>query len=129
MTSLNEQLFKVGLITEKQFHEADAEEELKNRVDYSAVHHDAPISCANLDYCDSMQKFKQDAKEILLGDASQIKTIIKKAHRFKGQPGSKKFIWFFYQVQDALNNLPIEKREQLLKRAFRKAGFMFTISK
>lgn len=124
MGTLSEELFRVGLVSEKQFREQQAEEELEGERSRNSQLSQLKSSwkregCDELDQCPSMGKFKHLAKEILSKDPSQIRIIIQKAHRFKA---NKKFIWFFYQVKDGLEKVPEGKREQLLNRAFRKSG-------
>lgn len=122
MGTLSEKLFNLGLIPEKQFREQQAQEVLEGERRQQAqisVLKNGHRFCDELDTCSIMHEFKHVAKQILLGDPSQIRVIIQKAHRFKG---NKKFIWFFYQVRDGLSKLPAEKHERFLDKAFRKSG-------
>jgi hypothetical protein len=127
--TLSEQLFKAGLLSEKQFREQQAEEELEkerlNRAQISKLAINERKDCDELDKCLTMREFKHQAKQILLQESSQIRVVIQKAHRFKS---NKKFIWFFYHVRDDLQKLPQDKHEQFLNKAFRKSGSTFTIS-
>lgn len=127
MKTLAEQLREKGLISEKTFRESEAQQALDSQKQGTS-----PLGSKtfdDLDGCKSMREFKQIAKIILARDKTQIKPIIQKAHdKFKGQKGDKKFFWFFYQIRDGLKNLPAEKHEDLLRKAFRKAGSTFKIS-
>lgn len=128
MGTLSEQLFKAGLLSEKQLREQQAKEELEgerlNQAQISQLKVDGRRNCDELDKCLTMREFKYQAKQVLLQDPSKVGVIIQKAHRFKS---SKKFIWFFYQVRDGLQRLPQDKHERFLDRAFRKSGSTFII--
>ncbi len=132
MGALSEKLFKVGLLSEKQFQKQQTEEELMEEQNQKArldqLKKDRRMRYDELDYCDTMHDFKHLAKQILLQDPSQIRIIIQKAHRFKKHNQGRKFVWFFYQVRDGLQKLPIEKHKQFLNRAFRKSGATFKVS-
>jgi len=127
MGVFSEKLFELGLIAEKQFREQQAGEflegEQQQQAQYKTMKNGYKL-CDELDTCPTMREFKHVAKQILLGDTSQIRVIIQKAHRFKE---NKKFIWFFYQVKDGLSKLPTEKHERFLDKAFRKSGSTITL--
>ncbi len=127
MSTLAEQLKLRGFVSEKVFREAEAEREISS-VQSRAGLKDAK-NCDDLSKAKNMREFKQIAKIILEDDPSQIRTIIQKAHdMYKGKEGDKKFFWFFYQVRDGMKKLPPEKHQELLRKAFRKAGSTFEVS-
>lgn len=133
MGTLLEQLLKAGLLSEKEFQKQQAKEQLmeeqNQRTQLTKLKKGGYTKYDELDYCDTMRDFKHLAKQLLLQNPSQIRIIIQKAHRFKKENQGKKFIWFFYQVRDGLQKLPIEKHKQFLNRAFRKSGATFKVSK
>ena len=122
MKSLAEQLLGCGLVSEKQFRETEAEKQLE-RNSITVVGNASAGGEQALDASGSMKEFKLAAKKILLQDPSAIHRIIQKAHRFKGEePENKKFIWFFYQVRDQLNTIPVDQHPEFLRKAFRRHG-------
>jgi len=132
MGILSEQLRRVGLLSEQQFQEQQAEEMLVEEQNQQTkfaqlAQKGAKGGFTELDQTTSMHEFKLVAKQMLLENPSQIHVIIKKAHRFKNDDQGKKFIWFFYQVRNVLKKLSAEKREQFLNRAFRRSGLTLEI--
>lgn len=116
-----------GLVSEKTFRETEAEKRLsqeKSRSDLKDVQTVNDLLGAR-----NSREFKQIAKAILERDPNQIKPIIQKAHdMYKGKEGDKKLFWFFYKIRDGMEKLPPEKHQELLRKAFRKAGATFEIS-
>lgn len=126
MGALSEELFKVGLLSEKQFREQQAEKDLEEEQKSSAriaqLSQQKKTELDELDECVTMHDFKFAAKKILLKDTSKIRVIINKAHRFINEEQGRRFIKFFYQVRDVLKKLPAGAHEQFLEKAFRKHG-------
>lgn len=89
------------------------------------------FSVEDLDGCPTMRKFKEMAEKILLAGTGSILEILRKAHRFKdnSQPENKKFIWFFLELRNHLQYRPIEQHNEILRKAFRKSGATFELSK
>lgn len=134
MGILSEPLLRVGLLSEKQFREQLVTEELEQEQGQQAKFAQFALKgtkggFTELDQCANMSEFKFAAKQFLLKDPSKIQIIIQKVHRFKKDDQGKKFVWFFYQVRNILKNLPAEKREQFLNRAFRRLGSTLEIPK
>ncbi len=126
--SFAEQLFKAGLVPEKSYRLRIAEEQL-DALQAGKPSAKCAVTCRDLDSCSSMTEFKQNAKEILEHDPSQIQNVIQKAHRFKNEndPAAKKFIWFFFELRDRMQPLSHGERGALLRKAFRRHGSTFEI--
>lgn len=127
MKSLAEQLVEKGLASEEQIKNAQVARELKALADERPKLDDHFI-CIHFEGCQTVREFKEVAKNILLGNPSEINEIIQRAHAFCGdEGGKKKLIWFCYQVRDVLKRAPQSKTEQVLNRAFRRNGATFEI--
>jgi hypothetical protein len=126
MGTIADQLFRVGLVSEKSFREQQAERDLEDERRSSAqiaqLSQQKKTELDELDECVTMHDFKFAAKKILLKDPSKIRVIINKAHRFINEEQGRRFIKFFYQVRDVLKKLPDGAHVQFLEKAFRKHG-------
>jgi len=127
MGSLSDQLMRAGLVN-KEKHEAIEKErrehnkrESGDSIRQASKKSGRPVSFVRLESCGTMAEFKDTARKLLREFPEEITEVIKLAYRFKDAPGGKKLIWLVYQVKDGLAKVESSKREQFLKRAFRKA--------
>ncbi|MBU3923171.1 hypothetical protein KJ684_03005 [Patescibacteria group bacterium] len=125
MGILSEGLFKIGLVSEKEFNEREAEKALAEKQeekDQVVKLESKKIKQDELKKCKTIKAFKHMVKQVLLENSSQIRRIIQTAHHFKKDEERKKLIWFLYQVRDGLENLSKEKHKEFLNKSFRKMG-------
>lgn len=128
MGFLSEQLLKAGLVSPEKVDGVVAEKKMREKTAAGQQFHQLttksgrPASFDRLEFCGTIAEFKDTARKILSGHPEEIGQIINLAHRFKDAPGGKKLIWLMYQVRDGLVNAEPAKREQFLRRAFRKCG-------
>ena len=130
MSSLQEALLaKKGQLSGINVRPQVLEEEI-NRINEAKPKTTNHFSVESLDDCSSMRKFKERAEKILLAGTGSLSEIVQKAHRFKDdeKPENKKSIWFFYELRDHLRYRPIEQRDEILRKAFRKSGATFKLS-
>lgn len=121
MNSLAQQLAKAGLVSKNTLKEAEASKILKQeQVGVSRLQNVVMVD--DLKKCRTIRDFKETAKHILLHDAKQIGAVVKMAHDFKGDDGSKRLIGMMYALRDALKLAPKQEHEQIIKKALRKAG-------
>ena len=129
MGTLRDQLFGRGLLSERQFREA--EQSIKIEESPLAAHEETPLELdERIKKCNSIKELRGIARELLLQSPSAeiAQRIVNCAHRFKKDPSSKRAIWFFYQVRDGLRTLLEDKHREFLRRAFRKSGATLDVS-
>lgn len=120
MNSLAQQLAKAGLVSQRTLKEAEAASILSlEQIGASKLKSITTVD--DLKKCATVREFKEAAKSILLHDESQMSIIIKMAHDFKCDDGSKRLIGMLYALREALTLAPNE-HEKIITKALRKAG-------
>ncbi len=128
MGILSEQLLKAGLVTEEKSRAVEKEKQEHDKRQSGDLIHQAsrkskrPVSFVRLESCGTIAEFKDAARKLLQEFPEEVEEVVNLAHRFKDMSGGKKLIWLVYQVKSGLARIKTEKREQFLKRAFRKSG-------
>lgn len=135
MNSLADQLRARGRISDEKYnkykkqkrnHEQLTQNHLKSKFKGTKgiIAHDE----TQLDLSKTVNDFKHVAKGMLESDPKSITLIIQKAHDFVERTGNKKrIIWFFYNVRNGLNNCPLNRLDELLKRMFRRNNPKFKL--
>jgi hypothetical protein len=131
MKNLRDQLKGLGIVPVAQIREIEAEDELTREASERQSQKETATATTvdDLDNCETMDTFKQAAKQVLLADPRRIAEVIKKAHRFKNldDEAARKFIRFFYELRSHLSAVPLSKQPLLLNRAFRRRNPKFSV--
>ncbi len=121
--SLQEQLFRKGLVSERKFKEHEARTTLATGEPGGVLVADL----SELDRCQTVGEFKEAARKVLGVNSGLAQAVLDRAnHKFAGRGQDKrKARWFFYAVRDGLRGKSAGEQQRFLKRAFRRSGATF----
>jgi len=126
--SLADAFREVGLISPEEHDKIRVEQENKTRAQEGAQLHSLtrksgrPANFDRLQTCQSINEFKDTARQVLTEYPEGASEVAQLAHRFQGQEGSKRLIWIVLSVRKLLPLVTDDQRDQFLRKAFRKAN-------
>lgn len=126
MGSLQNQLAKVGLVSEQEVRKAKALEDMEQEAVQRLLQKKVMAKHANtlddLRDAPTIREFRDRVRKLLVERPDLVDQVIRLAHQFKDQQGGKKLVWQVFSVRDRLRSVTPNERDRLLRRAFRNHG-------
>lgn len=119
MSTLAQQLHRLGLVTEGQarVHEAQRDLEAEARQKRQRKQQSNTVTEEELRACQKVKQFRSRAKDFLL-QGGDIQVVIRVAHQFD----DKRLVGQLYGLRENLGRQPENKHAKLIRRALRGAG-------
>ena len=110
MNSLQEEMFKTGLVSKERFKKVEAKKNKKEREKFQKI-----VSPPKM----SFSQWKNEARKRLIVEPTfwALRQIIKETHDlFKGTKHFRRLLFPLYELRDKLGETPREKRKQIIKK-------------
>lgn len=122
MGSLQEELAKKGLISERVARERKAQEEIEAEDRELALKTTRVVGIPDLQACTTRAEFMRQARLVLEQDPSLIAAVVRLGHRLPndGSSAHRKFVAQLLDARRQMQKVPEKDRPRFLRRFFRK---------